>query len=109
MALDWYQIASLIIAVLFGGQGIHSWLKTREAKRQHALAPTEEQANLALHYEKELAILRGNQVRELEAVKRDNARLRKRNETAENYIDELQTHIWERKGPPPPRRTESKD
>lgn len=110
MALDWYQIATLIVAILFGGQGIHSWRKARLA-REAGLPATEDKAAkttseqyLNQYYQKELEALRGNQSRELESVKRENARLRRQHEIDSEFIDELEAHIWEGKPPPPPRR-----
>lgn len=111
MALDWYQIATLVVAVLFGGQGIHSWLKQREA-RKGGLPPTEGEAwkdYLTDYYQKELDVLRGNQSRELDSVKRENTRLRKQHELDAEHIDELEAHIWQGKPPPPPRRHKKTD
>lgn len=106
MALDWYQIATLLVAILFGGQGVHSWLKQREAKTK-GLPPTEDQAQrtyLTTYLQTELDALRGSQVRELDSTKRELARVRKLRELDAELIDALEAHIWEGKPPPPPRR-----
>lgn len=115
--MDWYQIAALIVTVLFGGQGIRAWIKTKEAKKNGRLPKSEDAARqtspavqyLTDYYQNELDALRGDLRRELAEVKGQVTRLTSMREEDADYIDELEAHIWEQKPPPPPRRRRSRE
>lgn len=94
--MDWYQIATLIISVLFGGQGVRAWMKAKDAKAK-GLPPDEAVARAAPDYYRD-------QRRDLFEARREASALRRLRQEDAEYIDELEAHIWGQKPPPPPLR-----
>lgn len=101
--MDPYQIATVAVTLLFGTQGVASFIKARRSKRTGALPADEQDARQAAalpdwagfnaYWKKEIRDLQ-NRFDDLE---------RQRNEDAE-HIDALEEHIWLQKPPPPPQR-----
>lgn len=108
------DILQLIVSILFGGGGVVglvSILRARRAK-ERGIPDTEERAvsagpswdALTTHYQKELETLRGDLKNELEGERRRITRLERLRELDSQYIDALESHIWQGKPPPPPPR-----
>lgn len=91
--MDWnaaYQIGSLIVAVLFGSQGVRAWAKQRDIKKDHhskSKGPSAAADYLTGYYQTELRTLR------------------RQHQLDELYIDALEAHCYENNLRPPQRPT----
>lgn len=116
--MDWYQIGSLVVALVAAGGGGKAWFDTRKAKK--AGMPADEQTARATapaaewltdHYRHEVEQMRADlrseltQTRqELSDEKAQHLTTQQRLHTANETIAKMERHIWLRKPPPPPNR-----
>lgn len=95
--MDWnaaYQIGSLVVAVLFGSQGVRAWAKQRDIKKDthgKSKGPTAAADYLTGYYQSELRTLRTQHALD------------------ELYINQLEAQCWENNIRPHPRPTKEGD
>jgi hypothetical protein len=128
--LDWYQLGSLLVALVAAGGGGKAWFDTRKAKK--AGMPADEQTARATapaaewltdHYRQEVEVMRADLRSELTQTRQELKdeqtahaatrlaadvqleTMREQLHAANATIAKMERHIWLRKPPPPPNRS----